>query len=68
MYLNIDSNRVRLGELEMEVAGPISGTTRTFAKKVNAEYSNVKGDIDMSTSPGQLDDTEVLHGDGARRG
>ncbi len=61
-YLKIDSNRLRLVELEAEVARPDLWDDQEFAKKLNAEYSNVKGDIDdFDALRRDLDDTEVLH-------
>ena len=62
VYLRIDSQRERLRELEAEVSRPDLWDDQNLAKKLNAEYSNVKGDIDLfDTLSGQLDDVEVLH-------
>ncbi|MDP1587791.1 MAG: peptide chain release factor 2, partial [Prosthecobacter sp.] len=61
-YLKIDSNRLRLRELEAEVARPDLWDDQDLAKKVNGEYSNVKGDIDHFDVLSQdLEDVEVLH-------
>ena len=62
VYLRIDSQRERLRELEAEVSRPDLWDDQNLAKKLNAEYSNVKGDIDLFDAlSGQLDDVEVLH-------
>ena len=62
VYLNIDANRLRLPELEMEVARPDLWDDQNLAKKVNADYANVKGDLDVFDDlVSQLDDAEVLH-------
>ncbi len=61
-YLRIDSQRERLRELEAEVSRPDLWDDQDLAKKLNAEYSNVKGDIDLYDSlTRQLEDVEVLH-------
>jgi len=61
-YLKIDTGRSRLAELEMEVARPDLWDDQELAKKVNAEYANVKGDIDTFTGLNrELEDAEVLH-------
>jgi peptide chain release factor 2 len=61
-YLRIDDSRLRLGELEIEVAKPDLWDDQDHAKKVNAEYSNVKGDVDEFDSlASNLEDVEVLH-------
>ena len=61
-YLKIDTNRSRLSELEMEVSRPDLWDDQDLAKKINAEYSNVKGDIDtFDQLTGDLDDVELLH-------
>jgi peptide chain release factor 2 len=62
VYLRIDSQRERLRELEAEVSRPDLWDDQNLAKKLNAEYANVKGDIDLfDTLSGQLDDVGVLH-------
>ena len=61
-YLSIDENRKRLTELELEVARPDLWDDQERAKKVNAEYANVKDDIDtFDALTRQTDDAEVLH-------
>jgi len=61
-YLRIDAGRARLAELEMEVARPDLWDDQDHAKRVNAEYSNVKGDVDTFDGLDQeLEDAEVLH-------
>ena len=61
-YLKIDESRTRLAELEIEVAKPDLWNDQEHAKRVNTEYSNLKGDIEEFTSlAGAVDDLEVLH-------
>jgi len=61
-YLKIEINRSRLSELEMEVSRPDLWDDQDLAKRINAEYSNVKGDIDtFDQLSGDLDDAELLH-------
>jgi peptide chain release factor 2 len=61
-YLKIDANRARLIELEHEVARPDLWDDQDTAKRVNAEYANVKGDIDaFDALARELEDNEVLH-------
>ena len=61
-YLQIDDTRVRLSELEIEVAKPDLWDDQDVAKKLNAEYSNAKGDIDeFDALVANLEDAEVLH-------
>ncbi len=61
-YLKIEPNRNRLKELEIEVARPDLWDDQDAAKKLTAEYSNVKGDIDGFDGLSQeLEDAEVLH-------
>ena len=61
-YLKIDTNRARLVELEHEVARPDLWDDQELAKKVNTEYSNVKGDIDaFDALSRELEDAETLH-------
>jgi peptide chain release factor 2 len=62
IYLKIESNRARLQELEAEVARPDLWDDQELAKRVNGEYSNVKGDIDTYDSlAAECEDAEVLH-------
>jgi hypothetical protein len=61
-YLKIEPNRNRFEELEAEVARPDLWDDQDAAKKLNAEYANVKGDIDGYDGLSQeLEDAEVLH-------
>jgi peptide chain release factor 2 len=61
-YLKIDDARARLGELEEQVAAPDLWDDQDRAKKVNTEYSNVKGDLDeYDRLAGEMEDVEVLH-------
>jgi peptide chain release factor 2 len=61
-YLRIDSQRERLRELEAEVSRPDLWDDQNLAKKLNADYANVKSDIDLFDSLSrQLDDVEILH-------
>ncbi len=61
-YLKISYGRTRLSELEMEVSRPDLWDDQDLAKKVNGEYSNVKGDLDtFDTLSGALEDVELLH-------
>ena len=62
MYLKITDNRARLLELELEVSRPDLWDDQELAKKVNAEYSNIKGDIDTFDGlAGDIEDAELLH-------
>ncbi len=62
MYLKITENRARLSELELEVSRPDLWDDQELAKKVNAEYSNIKGDIDtFDKLAGDIEDAELLH-------
>ncbi|MFT3853049.1 MAG: peptide chain release factor 2 [Ilumatobacteraceae bacterium] len=61
-YLKIDANRSRLAELEMEVGRPDLWDDPELAKKVNAEYAAVRGDVDTYDGLAQqLDDADLLH-------
>ena len=61
-YLKISAGRARLAELEMEVARPDLWDDQELAKKVNAEYANVKADVDTFDALNrELEDAEVLH-------
>ena len=61
-YLKIDTSRSRLSELELEVARPDLWDDQELAKRINTEYSNVKGDIDeFDGLASAIDDIEVLH-------
>lgn len=61
-YLKIDASRARLAELEVEVAKPDLWNDQEHAKRVNTEYSNLKGDLEeFTTLASAVDDLEVLH-------
>jgi len=61
-YLKVSANRVHMVELEAEIGLPDLWDDPERAKKLNAEYSNVKGDIDLFDQlSSELDDAEVLH-------
>jgi peptide chain release factor 2 len=61
-YLKIDTNRLRLRELEVEIGRPDLWDDQEQAKRLNGEYSNVKGDIDTFDGLSrELEDAEVLH-------
>ncbi len=61
-YLKIDAGARRLSELEEQVAAPDLWDDQDRAKKVNTEYSNVKGDLDeYDRLAGEMEDVEVLH-------
>ena len=61
-YLKIGPGRARLAELEMEVSRPDLWDDQELAKKVNAEYANVKADIDTFDGlSSELEDAELLH-------
>jgi len=61
-YLKIDANRSRLSELEMEVGRPDLWDDQELAKKINAEYAAVRGDVEVYDGlEQQLDDVELLH-------
>ena len=60
-YLNIDAGRERLSELETEISRPDLWDDQDRAKKVNAEYANLKGDIaEYDVLASQIEDSEVL--------
>ena len=60
-YLNVESGRVRLGELEVEISRPDLWDDQERAKKVNAEYSNLKSDVsEFDSLASALEDVEVL--------
>ncbi|MGD9997948.1 MAG: peptide chain release factor 2 [Ilumatobacteraceae bacterium] len=61
-YLKVEPNRLRLRELESEVARPDLWDDQDAAKKLTAEYSNIKTDIEQFDALArQLEDAEVLH-------
>ena len=62
VYLKVEASRVRVSELEVEVARPDLWDDQENAKKVNSEYSNLKSDLDEFASlAGSVEDLEVLH-------
>jgi len=61
-YLNVDEGRNRLVELEAEMQRPDLWDDAEVAKRVNAEYANVKDDLDVYDGlSSRLDDADVLH-------
>jgi peptide chain release factor 2 len=61
-YLNIDEGRNRIVELESEMQRPDLWDDADAARLVNAEYANVKDDLDTYADlSNRLDDAEVLH-------
>lgn len=62
VYLKVEASRLRISELEIEVARPDLWDDQENAKKVNSEYSNLKSDLDAFASlAGSVEDLEVLH-------
>ncbi|MFM7124749.1 MAG: peptide chain release factor 2 [Actinomycetes bacterium] len=62
VYLKVESSRVRIAELEIEVARPDLWDDQEHAKKVNSEYSNLKSDLEeFAALAGSIEDLEVLH-------
>ena len=61
-YLKVEAGRVRLAEVELEVAKPDLWDDQEHAKKVNTEYSNLKSDLDaFGALASAVEDLEVLH-------
>ena len=61
-YLRIEQTRARVTELEIEVSRPDLWDDQEAAKKVNAEYANLRSDLDTyNTMVSELEDLEVLH-------
>ena len=61
-YLRIGQSRARLSELEIEISRPDLWDDQDEAKRINAEYANVKGDVDTYDSlASEVEDLEVLH-------
>ena len=61
-YLKITDSRARLGELELEVSRPDLWDDQDFAKRINGEYSYVKGDLDAYDQLSrEVEDVELLH-------
>jgi peptide chain release factor 2 len=62
VYLRVEDGRKRLAELEFEVARPDLWDDQDLARKINAEYANVRDDIaTFDTLSGDYDDAELLH-------
>ena len=61
-YLSIDDNRERFAVLEAEVAEPGLWDDQERAKKLNAEYANVRDDLStFDDLTERVADVEVLH-------
>ena len=61
-YLKISVGRARLTELEFEISRPDLWDDQELAKRINAEFANVKGDIDTFDGlSSDLDDADLLH-------
>jgi peptide chain release factor 2 len=61
-YLKIDDASTRIVELEAEVARPDLWDDQDRAKRVNAEYASVRGDLDtFDALARRIDDLDVLH-------
>jgi peptide chain release factor 2 len=61
-YLKIAPNRLRVVELEAEIGRPDLWDDQERAKKLNAEYADLKSDLDtFATLSRELEDAEVLH-------
>jgi type II secretory pathway component PulK len=60
-YLNVDAGRIRLSELEVTISAPDLWDDQDRAKKVNAEYANLKGDVaEYDALAASIEDAEVL--------
>ena len=60
-YLNVEAGRARLVELEAAISAPDLWDDQDRAKKVNAEYANLKGDVgEYDGLAAAIEDTEVL--------
>ena len=61
-YLSIVDNRERFAVLEVEIADPELWNDQDHAKKLNAEYANVRDDLETFDGlTDQVADVEVLH-------
>lgn len=61
-YLKVDERRDRLIELESEMQRPDLWDDANVAKQINAEYADVKDDLDTYDKlVADLDDAEMLH-------
>jgi peptide chain release factor 2 len=62
VYLKVTESRDRLIELEQEVADPELWNNSDRAKQVNADYANVKDDLEtFDLLSAAIEDAEVLH-------
>ena len=61
-YLRVEESKARLDELEIEVSRPDLWDDQDNARRVNAEYANLRADIDgWESLRSQIEDLEVLH-------
>jgi len=61
-YLKVSQLRVRLDELEAEVAKPDLWNDQEHAKRVNSEYASVRGDLEeFDRIARTLEDVQLLH-------
>ena len=62
VYLKVAAGKERMAELEVDVARPDLWDDQDNAKKVNAEYANLKTDLeDFRQLASSVEDLEVLH-------
>ena len=62
VYLSVVENRERFAVLEHEVAEPGLWDDPDRAKKLNAEYANIKDDLEaFDTLTEEIENVEVLH-------
>jgi peptide chain release factor 2 len=62
VYLSVAENRERFAVLEHEVAEPGLWDDQDRAKKLNAEYANIKDDLEVfDTLSEDIENVEVLH-------
>ena len=62
VYLSVVENRERFAVLEHEVAEPGLWDDQDRAKKLNAEYANIKDDLEaFDTLTEEIENVEVLH-------
>jgi peptide chain release factor 2 len=62
VYLKVAAGKERMVELEVDVARPDLWDDQDNAKKVNAEYANLKTDLeDFRQLASSVEDLEVLH-------
>ena len=63
-YLSIIDNRERFAVLEAEIADPALWDDQDRARRLNAEYANIKDDLAIFDGlTDQIGDLEVLHRD-----